>query len=94
MSEITEKKPEEEKKAEEDKPEDKEKHSSETNINETKAIAEALSKVADAVSKNTEALSKLDESRYGDVRTHRRRPPREGGPASPIDHQHARICQG
>lgn len=61
MSDETEKKPEEEKKAEEDKPEDKEKHSDSANISETKAIAEALSKVADAVSKNTEALSKMDE---------------------------------
>ena len=61
MSDETEKKPEEEKKAEEEKPEDKEKHSDETNISETKAIAEALSKVADAVSKNTEALTKMDE---------------------------------
>jgi len=61
MSDETEKKPEEEKKAEEDKPEDKEKHSNASNINESKAIAEALSKVADAVSKNTEVLSKMDE---------------------------------
>ena len=61
MSDETEKKPEEEKKAEEEKPEEKEKHSDATNISETKAIAEALSKVADAVSKNTEALAKMDE---------------------------------